>query len=110
MEHEKDKEKREKEVEADDLHRVEETSRRNGDLHTLAGRPGDLELGEEPPQLLPDGGGPQQTLVIEEVLVAPLGALLVLPREKHKLHHLNPSNLAATVLPPAGGATFRKAS
>lgn len=91
---------------AGDLLGVEEASRCSRGLHTLAGRPGDLELGEEPPQLLPDGGGPQQTLVVEEVLVAPLRALLVLPREKHKVHHLDPSSRAA----PAGGATFRKAS
>lgn len=82
----KEGEEKEKKEEEEDifrrLHRVPLARRWREGLHTLTGGPGHLELGEEPPELLPDGGGPQQTLVVEEVLVAPLGALLVLQGEK----------------------------
>lgn len=45
---------------------------------TLAGGPGHLKLVHEAAELLSYSHGPLQTLIVEEVLLAPLGALLVL--------------------------------
>lgn len=47
-------------------------------MHTLAGSPGHLKLVHEAAELLSYSHGALQTFVIEEVLLAPLGALLVL--------------------------------
>lgn len=46
--------------------------------HTLTGSPWHLKLVHETPELLSYSHGPQQTLIIEEVFLTPLGALLVL--------------------------------
>ena len=49
-----------------------------GEMPTFAGGARHLELVHEASELLSHGHGAQETLVVEEVFLAPLGALLVL--------------------------------
>lgn len=54
-----------------------ERERQRG-VQTFTGGSWDLELVHESPELLSNGHGPYQTLVVEEAVLAPLGTLLVL--------------------------------
>lgn len=57
---------------------------------TLAGGPGHLELVHEAAELLSYSHGPLQTLIVEEVLLAPLGALLVLQERNDVIIQAHP--------------------